>query len=179
MNTKKFKVIEFGDPVLRESAKTVTVFHHKLHALVDRISNTLYNRDDGAALAANQVGLLKRITVIDYENEYIEMINPEILEMKGTQTDNEGCLSFPGFVGKVTRYDRIKVRYQDRTGKEETIERTGNMSRCIQHEIDHLNGILFIDRMEGGFLTHSETKEKIALEEVLAKAGGKSVGSQQ
>jgi len=168
---KKFKIIEFGDPVLREIAKPVAVYHHKLHSLIDSISYTLKHRDDGAALAANQIGVLKRITVIDYEHEYLEMINPEIIDYEGSQTDSEGCLSLPGFFASVTRYDRIKVKYKNREGKEFIIERTGSMSRCIQHEVDHLNGILFIDKTEDKFLLHSETKEKIAIEEVRKRAG--------
>lgn len=171
MSKKILQVIEFGDPLLREQAKPVTVFHYKLHALINSISETLYHREDGAALAANQVGVLKKITVIDYEGEYIEMVNPEIIEADGSQTDEEGCLSFPGYYGKVTRSERIKVVYFDRDGKENVIERKDKMARCIQHEIDHLNGILFIDRMDGGFVEHVNTKERIPVEEVRMIAG--------
>ena len=167
MKYKKLKILSFGDPVLRQAASPVTVFHSKLHSLIDSISYTLYNQDDGAALAANQVGILKRITVIDYEDEFIEMINPEILEMEGNQIGYEGCLSYPGYQGIVSRFNLIKVKYLNRFGEEFTIERKDKLSRCIQHEIDHLNGILFIDRMEEKFLVHTENKKKISLKDVL------------
>lgn len=173
MNNKKMKIIKFGDPVLRQTAKPITVFHSKLHSLIDTMANTLYSRDDGAALAANQVGILKRIIVIDYEDEYIELINPEIIEASGEQTDNEGCLSYAGYFGLVKRAEEVKVKFLDRDGKDKVIKRNGNLARCLQHEIDHLDGILFIDRMIENFLTHTETKEKISLESVLDLANGK------
>lgn len=161
------KIIQFGNSVLREKAKPVTVFHKKLHALIDSMVATLYSHDDGAALAANQIGILKRIVVIDYEDEYLELVNPEIIKSGGEQTDQEGCLSFTGYFGLVKRANYVKVKYQDRNGKELIIEKEGNLARCLQHEIDHLDGILFIDRMTGDFLTHSETKEKISLQSAI------------
>ena len=158
----------FGDPILRESAKPVNVFHKKLDNLIDSMNYTLSLREDGAAIAANQIGVLKRITVINYEDEYFEMVNPEIIEREGGLVDNyEGCLSYPGYIGLVPRYEKIKVKYLDRKGEQHIIERTGNMARCIQHEIDHLDGILFIDRMKETTLTHSETKATIELAKVI------------
>ena len=162
---KKEKILEFGDPVLREKSKPVTVFHKKLHMLIDNMKFTLLNQDDGAALAANQVGILKRITVINYMDEYIEMINPEILSSSGEITDSEGCLSLPGYFGNVKRAENVKVKYQDRFGKETIIERSGPMARCIQHEIDHLDGILFIDRMKD--VAVSDGKRKVAVKDLL------------
>ena len=165
---KKLNIVLFGDPVLRESAKPVNVFHKKLENLIDSMNYTLSLRDDGAAVAANQVGVLKRITVINYEDEYFEMVNPEIIEKGGGLVDNyEGCLSYPGYIGLVPRYEKIKVKYLDRKGDQHIIERTGKMARCIQHEIDHLDGILFIDRMKETTLTHSETKATIELAKVI------------
>lgn len=172
MKGKKLKIIEFGNPLLREKAKPVTVFHKKLNLLVDSIAETLYASEDGAALAATQVAEMKRITVIDYENEYFEMVNPEILESSGEQVDKEGCLSFPGYYGMVKRFETVKLKYQDRSGGEHIIERSGKMARCIQHELDHLDGILFIDRMVEDTLVHSITKEKISLEHALKIANG-------
>jgi peptide deformylase len=172
MTEKKLKIVLFGNPVLRETAKPVTVFHKKLHSIIDSMKLTLDNRDDGAALAANQVGILKRITVIDYENEYFEMVNPEILESSGEDTNFEGCLSFPGFTGQVSRPDYVKVKFQDRFGKEFIIERKGNLARCIQHEIDHLNGILFIDRMKDNQLGNASLKIKIDLDTAIAISNG-------
>ena len=175
----KMKVIKFGNPVLRQTAKPVTVFHKKFHSLIDSIAEALYNSKDGAALSANQVEVLKQIAVIDYQGEYIELINPEILNAEGEQIDNEGCLSFPGYTGLVKRFDLIKVKYQDRYGKENIIERTGKLSRCLQHEIDHLNGVLFIDRMIEDFLTHNETEEKISLQPIIDLSNGKAKNNPQ
>lgn len=179
MGVNKLKIVTFGDPVLRQKAKPVTVFHSKLNILIDSMSKTLYLRDDGAALAAPQVGVLKRIVVMDYEDEYLELVNPEILESSGEQTGFEGCLSFPGWIGSVMRAETVKVKYQDRTGKEHVIERSGNLARCLQHEIDHLDGILYIDRVTEEFLEHSETEEKISLESARDLSNGKTAESVQ
>lgn len=173
MKAKKLKIVLFGEPVLREKAKPVTVFHKKLHQFIDSMAVTLESHDNGAAIAANQVGTAKSITVINYEGEYFEMINPEILEGSGESTGEEGCLSYPGFYGKVQRFDKVKVKYQDRTGLEHIIERSGNMARCFQHEIDHLNGVLFIDRMKEEFLENSDGSVKIERAKVLKIAGEK------
>ena len=169
---KKLRIVTFGDPVLRQTAKPITVFHSKLHSVIGSIASTLESRADGAALAAPQVSLLKRITVVDYQGEYIEFVNPEILAGEGEQTDFEGCLSFPGYFGEVPRYMDIRVKYQNRNGEELIIERSGKMARCIQHEIDHLNGILFVDRMKEEFVFHSDTNEKISLQSVVELSNG-------
>ncbi|MGE5353662.1 MAG: peptide deformylase [Syntrophothermus sp.] len=173
----KYKIVRFGQPVLRETAKPVTVFHHKLHELVDSLSDTLYRSDDGAAIAAPQIGVSKRIVVIDYEDEYLELINPEILSSSGEETGLEGCLSLPGFFGNVPRAEAVKVKYQDRNGKEIVIERQGNMARCLQHEIDHLDGILFIDKVTDKYLTHQDTDKKLKLQDALDLSNGKEVPS--
>ncbi|MGE5398984.1 MAG: peptide deformylase [Ignavibacteriales bacterium] len=178
MKSNRLKIVLFGDPVLREVAKPVTVFHHKLHALIDSMAGTLFRRDDGAALAAPQVGVLKRIVVIDYENEYLELINPEITASGGKQKGFEGCLSYPGYIGSVPRFETVTVKFQDRDGNEHIIERSGNMARCLQHEIDHLDGVLFIDRMDEDFLTHSDTDEEVSLEAALGLANGKTITGQ-
>ncbi|MCU7494921.1 MAG: peptide deformylase [Ignavibacteria bacterium] len=170
----KYKIVQFGQPVLREIAKPVTVFHHKLHELVDSLAETLYRSEDGAAIAAPQIGVSKRIVVIDYEDEYLELLNPEIISSSGTQTGYEGCLSLPGFIGNVTRAQTVKVKYQDRDGNEITIEKNGNLARCLQHEIDHLDGILFIDKVIDKFLVHQDTDEKLKLQDVLDLSNGKN-----
>ncbi|WP_319414952.1 peptide deformylase [Marispirochaeta aestuarii] len=90
--------------------------------------------------------------MIDYLGEYYELINPEILEKSGVQSDFEGCLSLPGFVGKLSRYKNIIVKYQDRLGEFHTVETKDKMARCFQHEIDHLDGILYIDRMSDEYV---------------------------
>ncbi len=173
MTVKKSKIVLFGDPVLRKVAKPITVFHKKLHGLIDSIAETLYNHDDGAALAANQIGILKSVTVIDYMEEYFEMINPEIIDSRGEQTEYEGCLSLPGYYGLVSRYEYVKVKYLDRNGSENIIERNGKLARCFQHEIDHLNGILFIDKVSESFLISNNNDSKISLESVIDLANGK------
>lgn len=167
MKMNRERIVLFGDPVLREIAKPVNVYHNKLHQLIDAMQFTLSCREDGAALAANQIGVLKRITVIDYQNEYFEMVNPEILDYSGENTDYEGCLSYPGYFGLVPRFETVTVKYFDRNGIEHIIERNDKMARCMQHEIDHLNGILFVDRMREGILTHSESKETIEVAKVI------------
>lgn len=165
------KILLFGEPALRQKAKPVTVFHRKLQNTIDSMADTLKRREDGAAVAAPQLGILKRIVVIDYEGEYLELINPEITASSGEQTDYEGCLSLPGYFGRVKRFEKVSVKYLDRCGKEHQIERSGKMARCLQHEIDHLDGILFVDRMTDEYLINSDDDEKISVDSVLAAAG--------
>lgn len=167
---KKSTIILFGDPVLREEARPVVAFNKKLGALIDGIRLTLAMRLDGAALAAPQIGVSKRITVIDYLGEYLELVNPEIVEAAGEQVEHEGCLSFPGFTGRVKRAETVRVRFQDRAGKERAIERSGKMARCLQHEIDHLNGVLFIDRTGDEFLVNSFDGRRLAVRDILTAA---------
>ncbi|MFA7420082.1 MAG: peptide deformylase [Melioribacteraceae bacterium] len=167
MSSKKLKILVIGEPALREKAKAVTVFHKKLHALIDDMVETLDAREDGAALAATQVGIMKRIVVVDYRDEYFEMINPEIISSEGIKADSEGCLSLPGLSGNVPRALTVKVKYQDRFGVEHIVERSGALARCFQHEIDHLDGILYIDRMEVNELTHLLSGNKLTIEEAV------------
>jgi peptide deformylase len=163
----RLRIVPFGDPVLRQTAKPVTVFHKKFQAFVDSMWETLDNKDDGAALAAPQVGTLKRVFVMDYEGERLEMVNPEILEAEGEVIDQEGCLSFSGFFTNVKRFDYIKVKYFDKKGTEHIIERTGKISRCIQHETDHLDGILFVDKMTDEFLVNDDEETKISRQDAI------------
>jgi peptide deformylase len=167
---KKSTILLFGDPVLREEARPVVAFNKKLGMLIDGMRLTLAMRLDGAALAAPQIGVSKRITVIDYLGEYLELVNPEIVETSGEQIDYEGCLSLPGFSGRVKRAETVRVRFQDRAGKERTIERSGKMARCIQHEIDHLNGVLFIDRTGDEFLVNSFDGRRLAVRDMINTA---------
>jgi len=165
--SKQEKIIHFGNSCLRTQCSPVNVFHKGLHNKIDIILNTLRNHGDGAALAAPQISLLKRIIVIDYLGEYYELVNPEIIEKSGEQSDFEGCLSLPGFMGKVNRYKKIKVKYQNRSGESHTIETIDQMARCFQHEIDHLDGILYIDRMVDEYVFNDETNEKISVKHLL------------
>ncbi len=142
-------IVKHPDDVLRERAQEVTKFNASLHKLLDDMADTMYDAD-GVGLAAPQVGILKRVIVIDVgdEHELIEMVNPEIVSKEGEQLGPEGCLSIPGLQGDVRRSNRIVIRGQDRNGNPIQYESTEFLSRAFQHEIDHLNGILFIDTAE-------------------------------
>lgn len=168
-------IVLFGYPVLREIARPVEVFDKKLMRLLDRMAKTLDSRRDGAALAAPQVGSGCRVILINYEDECLALVNPEIVEGDGYEVDFEGCLSLPGVSGKVPRLTRVKVRAFDPEGKPVELERTGRMARCLQHEIDHLDGILYIDRMEDELLFENDGGRTISRAEVLAKAGNPPV----
>lgn len=145
------KIVKYPDPILKKKAKPVTKFHARLHKLLDDMAETMYDAD-GVGLAAPQVGVLKRVIVIDTREEdgpgLIEMINPEIVEYSGTQIGPEGCLSIPDLNGEVRRHKKIRVKGLDRHGNEVEMEAEDFLARVFQHEIDHLNGILFTDIAE-------------------------------
>ncbi len=144
-------VIE-GDPLLRKKSRTVDEITPRIIKLLDDMADTMYFENRGIGIAAPQVGVLRRVFVVDVGDEHgkIEFINPEILETSGSQTDNEGCLSVPGKTCPVTRAEYVKVKALDRDGNEFTIEGEGILARCILHEYDHLEGILFIDKSADG-----------------------------
>ena len=140
-----------GDAILTKKCKEVKEMTPRLQELVDDMLETLYDAE-GAGLAASQVGILKRIAVVDASEEGTEphiMVNPEILEMSGEQTGNEGCLSVPGKAGQVTRPDYVKIKAFDRDMQPYELEGHELLARAILHEIDHLEGILYIERVEG------------------------------
>jgi peptide deformylase len=138
-------IVKHPDPILREKAAVVTKFNANLHKLLDDMAETMYDAD-GVGLAAPQVGILKRVIVMDCGDGLIEVVNPEIIAFEGEQFDYpEGCLSIPGLRGDVRRHKWIKLRGQDRYGNVFEMEADDLLSRCAQHEIDHLNGVLFID----------------------------------
>ena len=140
-------ILKDTDPLLRQTSKPVTEITPRIHKLLNDMADTMYDAE-GVGLAAPQIAILKRVIVIDVGEGLIELINPEIIEKDGVQIGPEGCLSVPGVVGKVRRADSVKVKAQDRNGKEYVIEGTGLLARALQHEIDHLNGILFTDLAE-------------------------------
>ena len=141
------KVREIGDPVLRSKAKEIDEVNKKTLTLIDNMFDTMYE-EDGVGLAAPQVGILKRIAVVDIrEGNKITLINPEIIEEEGKAIMEEGCLSIPGETGDVIRAEKIKVRTLNKEGKEIEFEAEGFEARAIQHEIDHLDGVLFVDKI--------------------------------
>ena len=137
-----------GDPVLRKVSKPVKEVTPKIVTLVDDMLDTMYEAM-GVGLAAPQVGILKRIVVIDIGEGPIVLINPEILETSGSQTGQEGCLSVPGKCGQVTRAEHVKAKALNENMEEYEIEADGLLARCILHECDHLDGKLYVDLVEG------------------------------
>ena len=140
-----YKIIEIGDEILKEKAKPVKSINANIIKLLDNMADTLYEAK-GAGLAAPQIGISKRVIIVDIGEGLYELVNPQIISTAGQETDVEGCLSIPGLIGDVTRAATIKVRYLDRHGKEKNLTAEGLLARDMQHEIDHLEGILYIDR---------------------------------
>src|SRR5690606_4792681 len=141
--------------------------NEKTLKVLDNMVETLYASDGRAGLAAPQIGILRRLIVMDCGEGLIELINPEIMEMKGEQKGTEACLSFPGFYGYVKRANYVKLRTLNRQGEQIIIEGEGYLARCMQHEIDHLNGILFVDHVKEKWLYHEQTRQKIEVLEVI------------
>ena len=140
-------ILHFPDPRLRNKAKAVDVVDETIARLIDDMLETMYQAP-GIGLAATQVNVAKRVVVIDVsegKNAPLCMINPEILEMEGSEQMEEGCLSVPGIYELVTRADRIRVRALDRDGRPFEMTAEGLLAVCIQHELDHLEGKLFVD----------------------------------
>jgi peptide deformylase len=155
-------IVPFGDPVLRKRADTVTEFGTHLLQLLEAMSAILYAAEGRAGLAAPQVGVAQRVVVVDCGDGKIELINPEILEKQGEQTGPEACLSFPGYTGIVKRANIVKVKSTTRDQREILITAEGFVARCLQHEIDHLNGILYIDHLQDNQLFDDRTGEKVS-----------------
>ncbi|GAB5047527.1 peptide deformylase [Thermodesulfovibrio sp. TK110] len=145
------EIKKYPDQVLKRKAELVTDIDGDLQKLIDDMIETMYN-SNGIGLAAPQVGVLKRLIVVDTSlreenHSLIVLINPEIINSEGEILSEEGCLSLPGFITRLKRNEKIFVRGLDRKGKTIEIEATGLLARALQHEIDHLNGILIIDRI--------------------------------
>lgn len=159
------EIVIDGDPILRKISRPVEKFDNKLAALLDDMAETMYLDNRGIGIAAVQVGILRRIFVVDVgdENGKLEFINPEILEREGSTFYLEGCLSCPGKNGYVERPERIRVRAQNRNGEWFELEAEGLLAICICHEYDHLDGILFIDKVVE--LTEEQLAELEAEEE--------------
>ncbi len=162
-------ILHFPDPRLRNKAKSVEVFDKKLHQFVDDMFETMYLAP-GIGLAATQINDRRRVVVIDVSENHdapLCLINPEIIECDGEEDSEEGCLSVPGFYEKVTRADHVKVRAQDVHGEWFETEAEGVLAVCIQHELDHLDGKLFIDYLSN--LKRQRIRKKLEKEARLAQ----------
>ena len=139
-------IVQVGDDVLRQKCFEVETFDESLCKLLDDMKDTV-KKEQGAGLAGPQVGVLRRVAVVDIEEEgYFELVNPVILSQKGEQSGWEGCLSVRGKNGTVSRPMKVTLSYQDRTGEKHIIKAKGFFARAICHELDHLDGVLYIDK---------------------------------
>lgn len=154
----KLKVLVAGDPLLRQISKPVDRIDKKLQRFLKDMADTMY-AEDGVGLAAPQVGVLKRVVVIDVGDELglLELINPVITKREGSVVSGEGCLSVPDFEGEVERAESVECEFTDRTGQRMVLNASGLLAVCIQHELDHLDGILFVDKAQS--LSRKEKKD--------------------
>lgn len=136
---------KFDDEVLRCKAKEIKKIDESIKKLITDMVDTMYEAE-GVGLAAPQIGILKKVAVIDVGDGIMYLINPVIIEEEGEEINVEGCLSFPGVFGEVKRAAKVVVEAQDLTGEKQIIKGSGLLARALQHEIDHLNGIVFIDK---------------------------------
>ena len=144
------KILTLGDETLRKTCKKQEKFDLRLAILIKDLADTMY-RAEGVGLAAPQVGILRRVVVVDVSEDgsgLMELVNPEIVEVEGEQTGREGCLSVPGRQGVVRRPMKVRVRAFDRKGREIEVEAEGFAARAICHEVDHLDGVVYVDKME-------------------------------
>ena len=140
-------IVKLGDDILRKVCRSQLTFDERLHQILDDMAETMYAAD-GAGLAAPQVGILRRYCIVDAGDGLVEMINPVIIKKSGEQLGEEGCLSIPGKFEPVVRPLEVTVRAQDRNGNTFTVTGEGLKARAMCHEIDHLDGILYIDLVE-------------------------------
>lgn len=140
-------ILTAEEPILRQRARKVTQFDASLHRLLDDMLQTMRDAP-GIGLAANQIGVPLQVAVIELEEKVTELINPQLVRSSGEIIDWEGCLSIPGFVAEVKRHAKVTVKARNRHGKEFRVKGEDLLARALQHEIDHLNGILYIDYLE-------------------------------
>lgn len=161
------QILSFEHPVLRQKAKRVPRVDTAIVRLLDDLAETMYAAP-GAGLAANQIGVPLRVCVVKgEENQHYGLVNPALVKGEGTQVGYEGCLSFPGWVGEVERYETVVVKGLNRKGREVRIKSSGFTARAFQHELDHLDGILFTDRLTG--LDTLRRVEELEAEEVVSE----------
>ncbi|RII34143.1 peptide deformylase [Clostridium chromiireducens] len=135
----------FGDEILRKKSREVEIIDEKIRQILDDMAETMYNEENGGGLAAPQIGILKRLVVIDMGQGLIKLVNPKIISKEGSQEVVEGCLSNPNVFGKLLRPQVVKVQALNENGEEIILTGTGDLAKCFCHEIDHLDGILFSD----------------------------------
>lgn len=140
-------VVQIGDETLRKKSFPVESFDESLWTLLDDMKETL-RKEEGVGLAAPQVGVLRRVVIVDVKEGFFELVNPKIISEKGEQCGWEGCLSVRGKRGVVSRPMKVKVSYQDRKGGQKVLQAKGFFARAVCHELDHLDGILYIDRAQ-------------------------------
>ncbi|HZJ84820.1 MAG TPA: peptide deformylase [Syntrophomonadaceae bacterium] len=140
-----YKIVTVPEDVLRQKAKPVNKINAGVLRLLDNMKDTMYAYD-GVGLAAPQIGVSKRVIVVDIDDSFYELINPEIIETEGEEPGTEGCLSIPNVVGVVNRAKQVKVKAINREGEDVNITANDLLARAFQHEIDHLDGILFTDK---------------------------------
>ena len=167
------KILTDGDPALHKMCRPVTSFDARLHTLLDDLKETLADAN-GAGLAAPQVGILRRVViVVDAEDNMLELVNPEIVSQEGEQEGFEGCLSVPGRWGVVKRPYKVRVRAQDRNGNFFEAEGEEIVARCFCHEIEHLDGHLFVEHIDH-FLSDEELRDYLEQEEREARAAAEA-----
>jgi len=140
-----YQIVQLGEDILRQKAQEVKKITPNIHKVLGNMAETMYEAN-GVGLAAPQVGISKRLVVVDIGEGLIELINPVIVKKDGEETDNEGCLSVPNLIGEVKRAKSVVVQALNRDGEKVEYEAEGLLARAFQHEIDHLDGILFVDR---------------------------------
>jgi len=140
-------IVQLGDPVLRQPTIEVSRFDRTLGRLLDDMTQTMRDAP-GVGLAANQIGIPLQVAVIEVDDRITELVNPQIVKGSGEEIDWEGCLSIPGYVAEITRHAKVAVKARDRHGREFRIKGTELLARALQHEIDHLNGTLYVDYLE-------------------------------
>ncbi len=136
-----------GDEALTKRCKEVTIVDDHIRVLLDDMMDTLHITDNGAALAANQVGILRRLVVIDFEDKYLKLVNPKIIGSSGVQECIEGCLSYPGRFGKTIRPQSVTIQALDENGEKIILTGDGDMAKCFCHELEHLDGDVFLDKV--------------------------------
>lgn len=139
------QIVLYDNDILRKKSKEVQIIDEKVRQILDDMAETMYNAGNGAGLAAPQVGLLKKLVVIDMGQGLIKLVNPRIIKQEGEQKVIEGCLSIPNIYGKLIRPAKVTVQALNENGEEITLTGTGDLAKCFCHEIDHLEGVLFTD----------------------------------